>query len=131
MISIKNLLHFSNFIAILCFISSSIYTYVLLTDNYSSLKMIIASFNLVMVWILSYIQYKPSILDSIILLHDTHQLFIVNFFIEFFCGLFMIGLGKINIGFGIIVIAISFYNMFFSLLYEHPHEQLLDQEEEN
>ena len=40
----------------------------------------------------------------------------------------MIGLGKTNIGFGIIVIIVSFYNIFYAILYEETQERLISEE---
>jgi hypothetical protein len=128
MITISNLLHFSNFIALLCFFSSSIVTYIDISNNYVAIKFIVATFNLSIALCLSYIQYNPYSLDKYILAFDTNKLYVVNFFIQFICGIFMIGLGKTNIGFGIITIIISFYNIFYAILYEETQERLISEE---
>ena len=128
MITISNLLHFSNFIAIVCFFASSIITMIDISKKYMAIKFIIATFNLSLAFFLSYIQYNPYSLDKYIITFDTNKLYVVNFFIEFICGIFMIGLGKTNIGFGIIVIIVSFYNIFYAILYEESHERLISEE---
>jgi len=109
MVELLNFLKFCNLLIVVCFWITTIDNYVLLGKKYVAINFIINTFILLISFILLFIRLYP---EKIIL--DINERFInlINFILQFVCGIFMLGLSNISIGIGIICLLNSLFNMF-------------------
>tara|TARA_B110000495_G_C22977936_1_gene574574 strand:+ start:963 stop:1487 length:525 start_codon:yes stop_codon:yes gene_type:complete len=109
MVSLKGILDITNLLVILFLITSVLETWVIISNNYSSLICIISLILFVNIFLLIYFKTSPTKIENVIVIHN--KFYILNFIVQFYSGLLMLGLSVLNIVLGIICIFISLANL--------------------
>lgn len=113
MVSLKGILDITNLLVILFLITSVLETWVIISNNYSSLKCIISLILFGNILFLIYFKTLPDKIDKVIVIKNNF--YILNFIVQFYSGFLMIGLSVLNIILGIICISVSIANLFYLL----------------
>jgi len=113
MVSLKGILDITNLLVILFLITSVLETWVIISNNYSAVKCIISLILFGNIFFLIYFKTHPEKIDTVIVIQNNF--YILNFIVQFYSGLLMIGLSVLNIVLGIICITVSVANLFYVL----------------
>ena len=113
MVTIHNILNFINLLIICCVIASTISIWVIITNNYSSLKFIVSLINLCNIGYLIALKFESKYIDDKIKIQN--KFYVLTSIIQFYSGLLMLGVSTFNIFLGSICILSSIYNFFYAI----------------
>ena len=113
MVTIHNILNFINLLIICCVIASTISIWVIITNNYSSLKFIVSLINLCNIGYLITLKFESKYIDDKIQIQN--KFYVLTSIIQFYSGLLMLGISTFNIFLGSICILSSIYNFFYAI----------------
>tara|TARA_B110000114_G_C14726197_1_gene251294 strand:+ start:14 stop:400 length:387 start_codon:yes stop_codon:yes gene_type:complete len=127
MVELINAINFCNLLTIIGFFITVISNYTIISKRFNALIFIVNTFILCMTFVLALLKIYPEKIDI--------DINIVNFSIQFLCGIFMLGLSDISICIGILCILGSLLNIFYVIfrhsISENSTDGLTEVSEEN
>lgn len=124
MVELQNFLKFCNLIIVFCFWITVIDNYRLVSEKYIPINFIINTFICLVSFFLLFIRLYP---EKIIIDLSINIINLINFILQFICGIFMLGLSPISICIGIISIINSIFNLFVFIFMDNTKKIELDE----